>query len=138
MLPPLPLVADVMRPVPHLVPAETPASEVAAYMHTERQRHVFVSDGDGHIAGLVNRARLLRHLVARRLADNLTPDLPIGELVVTDLIVIGEKASVADALCTMRRHHVGCLPVLDDAGRLVGLVSERLLLGAAEAVLHGH
>lgn len=135
MLPPLPLVADVMRPVHRLVPAETPASEVADYMHEQRQRHVFVSNGHGHVAGLVNRARLLRHLVARRLADDLTPDLPIGDLVVTDLIVTTATASCADALMTMRHHHVGCLPVLDAEGQLVGIVSERLLLGCVEQVI---
>lgn len=135
MLPSLPRVADVMRPVPHLVPAATLASEVATYIHTERQRHVFVADDTGHLLGLVNRARLLRHLVARRLADDLTPDLPIGELVVTDLVTTHPDASTADALRVMLRHHVGCLPVLGDDGRLVGLVSERMLLGCVAQVI---
>ena len=135
MFPSLPRVVDVMRPCLPPVAAAMPASEVAEKMHAERQRHVFVADTDGQLIGLVNRARLLRHLVARRLADNLTPDLPIGDLVVHDLVTIAPEANVTEALRTMRNRHVGCLPVLDGDGRLVGIVSERLLLGCVEQIM---
>ncbi len=135
MPPSLPSVADVMRPAPLLVPGDRPASEVAGQIHAMNQRHVFVADAEGRLVGLVNRARLLRHLVARRLADNLTPDVPIADLLVTDLVTVTPEQGVIEALRQMWTHHVGSLPVLDADGHLVGLVTERLLLGCAEEVI---
>lgn len=132
---PAPRVQDLMRPEPLTVGADVRASAVADAIEAGRHRHVLVTGADGQLVGLVNRARLLRHLVARRLAHDATPDEPIGALVVWPLVTTTPEASVADALCLMRSRRVGSLPVLDGAGRLVGLLSERMLLGYAEAVL---
>ncbi len=121
---------------PAVVPETMRASDLAVYIDTAGRRHVFVSDADGRLCGLVNRARLLRHLVARRLSGALADhDLRVGDLVVRDLITTTPEASAAAALCEMRRHHVGSLPVVDADGHLVGLVSERLLMPVADAVI---
>ena len=130
-----PRVSDLMRPTPLTVGAGVLASAVAVAIETGLHRHVLVTDADGVLVGLVNRARLLRHLVARRLTRDATPDEPIGALVVWPLVTTTPETPVADALCLMRRHRVGSLPVLDADGRLAGLLSERMLLGYAEAVL---
>ena len=121
---------------PAVVPETMRASDLAVYIDTAGRRHVFVSDADGRLCGLVNRARLLRHLVARRLSGALADDdLRVGDLVVRELITTTPETSAAAALCEMRRHHVGSLPVVDADGHLVGLVSERLLMPVADAVI---
>lgn len=57
---------------------------------------------------------------------------PLGEMIVEDIltsegrvpaITCWERSSVADALETMKRGQVRRLPVVDDSGHLVGLVS---------------
>lgn len=130
-------VADVMRPRPFTLPAHLRASEVAALIDRERVRHVLVVDDGGRLVGLINRARLLRFLVAWRLADGLIEDLPVGDLLVPNVTTIGPDAPVAEAVATMRRLRIGSLPVVDGGDVVVGLVSERMLLPFAEAVLCG-
>lgn len=130
-------VADVMRPHPFTLPAHLRASEVAVLIDRERVRHVLVVDDDRRLVGLINRARLLRFLVAWRLADGLIEDVPVGDLLVPNVTTIGPDAPVSQAVATMRRLRIGSLPVVDGGDVVVGLVSERLLLPYAEAVLCG-
>jgi len=48
------------------------------------------------------------------------------------VVTVGVDASVADAIAIMLGHHVSGLPVLDPAGRLVGIVSESDFIRRAE------
>jgi CBS domain-containing protein len=49
------------------------------------------------------------------------------------VIVVRTGATVADAVGLLVAHNIGSLPVLDDAGALVGIFSERdLLIGVQE------
>ncbi|HLG85546.1 MAG TPA: CBS domain-containing protein [Bradyrhizobium sp.] len=48
------------------------------------------------------------------------------------VVTVGVDASVADAIAIMLGHHVSGLPVVDAAGRLVGIVSEGDFLHRAE------
>ncbi len=48
------------------------------------------------------------------------------------VITVGVDASVADAIITMLAHHISGLPVVDSAGRLVGIVSEGDFIRRAE------
>lgn len=124
-------VADLMAPDLPAVPDTTPAFEVARRMVQERLRHVLV-ECDGRLVGIVDRAALLRHLVAHyRIPES---DQPIACFVLRDPVTIAPEASAAEAVALMRRHRIGSLPVLDGE-RLVGLLSERRLLAVAEAVI---
>ena len=44
------------------------------------------------------------------------------------VVTIGQKDTVAAAARRMRKNHIGCLPVVDAEGRLVGILSERDIL----------
>jgi CBS domain-containing protein len=48
------------------------------------------------------------------------------------VVTVGVDASVADAIAIMLGHHVSGLPVVDPAGRLVGIVSEGDFIRRAE------
>lgn len=48
------------------------------------------------------------------------------------VITVDVEASVTDAITTMLAHHVSGLPVIDSAGRLVGIVSEGDFIRRAE------
>ncbi len=123
-------VADLMARDLPTVSSATPAFDVARRMAHEKLRHVLV-ESDGQLVGLVDRAALLRHLVAHYRA----PDgRPIGEFVLHNPVTIGPRASAFEAIQTMRRHRIGSLPVLDGK-KLVGLVSERRLMAVVHSVL---
>lgn len=53
-----------------------------------------------------------------------------GQIMQTTVVSIGAAESVTSAWRTLRKHAVHQAPVLDDAGHLVGIVSERDLLTA--------
>ena len=111
------------------------ASAVACHIDQIGRRHVFAVDAEGRLAGLINRGQLLRHLVARRLSGGVVPDVPIAELLVRALVTVFPDVTAREAICTMRRYHVGCLPVVDADGHLVGLLSERCLAPVLDAVV---
>ena len=56
------------------------------------------------------------------------PDMRVADLMTIDPIVISIDASIEDAEELLRHHRVTGLPVVDLAGRLVGVVSQTDLL----------
>jgi CBS domain-containing protein len=60
--------------------------------------------------------------------DQRTLEEPIARLSPRQPLCIEENATLADAVAAMREHRVGCMLVVDDAGYLVGIFTERDLL----------
>jgi len=56
--------------------------------------------------------------MGRRVRDVMTPEV----------VTVGEQASFKEIAATMAEHRVSALPVLDDDGRVAGIVSEADLL----------
>jgi CBS domain-containing membrane protein len=50
--------------------------------------------------------------------------VPVSEVMHRDLMTVGPDTPVAEAARILLRSKYGCLPVVDDGGRLVGLVTE--------------
>lgn len=67
-------------------------------------------------------------------------DLTVAELMTIDPIVIADDATIEDAEELLRRHRISGLPVVDLAGRLVGVISLTDLLYLAnpsvQALIH--
>lgn len=57
-----------------------------------------------------------------------TEDLRVADLMTIDPIVVSLDASIEDAEELMRHHRISGLPVVDLAGRLVGVISQTDLL----------
>ena len=103
-----------------------------------RQRHVSavpVLDSAGHLAGVVSEADLLLkvigaedlagHLIStgRRGEQSKASGVTAAELMSTPAVAIGPQESVAAAARRMHGHRVKRLPVVDETGQLVGIVS---------------
>jgi CBS domain-containing protein len=58
----------------------------------------------------------------------LEPQLTVRDLMTTNPRSIGADATLRTAVLDMRRSGVGALPVVDEANRVIGLLSERELL----------
>ena len=54
----------------------------------------------------------------------------VGERMTRDPLTIGEDANIDDALHMMRERKVRRLPVLDQTGKMVGIISDKDLLDA--------
>jgi len=109
-----------------------------------RELHVSafpVLDEAGHVVGVVSEADLLLkeagqealggYLLSsgRRGGRAKAAGLTAAELMTTPAVTIRPDDSLADAARLMHDRHVKRLPVVDQAGRLVGIVSQVDLLG---------
>jgi len=106
---------------------------VANLMVWHKIRYVPVEDDDHRLVGLVTDRTLLRFLTGdgyRRAEGSVA----VSDVMHEELITASPDTPTLEAVSTMRRHGVACLPVVHD-GRLVGLVTERDFLGVAGQLL---
>jgi CBS domain-containing protein len=122
-------VADIMQTKVVTVAAGDRLSTVEDIMRLGRVRHMPVVRG-GELVGVVSERDLLRaslsnlHSVGADERRAFLHVVEIAEVMSHPPIVIGRDASVEDAAAQMADHKIGCLPVVDEGGRLAGLVTE--------------
>ncbi len=91
----------------------------ACVMDWRHVRHVPVEDDEGHLLGLVSHRELLK-LVAKGVARSAS--ITVKEVMKPQPHTIAPQCSTLEAIELMRRHNIGCLPVVDE-GKLVGIVT---------------
>jgi CBS domain-containing protein len=118
----------------------TPYKVIAQLLEEHRISGMPVLKMGREVAGVVTEADLLavQARTARRLRAPVRlgwgargkshPALVAGELMTASPITIGPNATVPAAARLMTSHHVRLLPVVDDDGKLLGVVSRRDLL----------
>jgi len=126
-------IEQYMRTDLFTIEAEDPIEVVTHLMIWERLRYVLVEDKEHQLVGLVTHRGLLRQLTSKSSA----PRTPVSTIMRTELITVSPDTSSLDAIRTMRRYRIGCLPVVND-GRLVGLVTEDDFMDVAEKLLEEH
>jgi CBS-domain-containing membrane protein len=56
----------------------------------------------------------------------------VNQIMTPEVITVGADTTILEAANTMLRHHIGALPVVDAAGRLIGIISEGDFIRRAE------
>jgi CBS domain-containing protein len=107
----------------------------AALMEWEGLRHIPVEDDEGRLVGLVTNHDLLR-LVGHRFDRAQLDQVSISGIMRRDPHVVTPETTTVVAVEMMRRHRVGCLPVVRD-GKLVGMVTDRHIVDIAARMLTG-
>jgi CBS domain-containing protein len=134
-------VQDVMTADPVTVTPATPLKRVADVLMMQNISAVPVLSPRGTVLGVVAETDLLRkealrrdpdgghsmHLSYRRRRDLATAETA-GEIMGADPVTVRPHATVAEAARLMDWHHITCLPVTDEGGKLLGVVSPRELL----------
>lgn len=82
-------------------------------------RHIPVVDEQNRVVGVVSDRDILRSFGALG-----TDKLIIGAIMSTDVQTIGPDAPARDALARMLENKFSCLPVVDDDGGLIGVITE--------------
>jgi CBS domain-containing protein len=80
---------------------------------------------DDKVVGVFTERDLMTRVVGKGKDPNTTP---IAEVMTTPVRVVRASTPVASAASLMRSNHFRHLPVVDDDGRLVGMVALRYLL----------
>jgi CBS domain-containing protein len=75
--------------------------------------YVYVVDGDGRLVGVLS----LRDLIVA------SPAAPIGEVMIEEPVAVDVTADRDDVASVVARYNLLAVPVVDDAGRLVGIVT---------------
>jgi acetoin utilization protein AcuB len=97
-------------------------------MKQGRFRHVVIVD-EGRVVGVVSRRDIFHGALAWSLGqggkahETLLTATPAKEVMASDVVTIDPGASLGEAAALLRKHQIGCLPVV--AGdELVGILTE--------------
>jgi CBS domain-containing protein len=125
-------VQEVMTSNPTTVRPDTPATEAAQIMKNEDTGIVPIADGD-RLAGVITD----RDLTLKIVAEGGSPETTVGELASKDLVTIDPQQSLEEAARLMAEHQVRRLPVVEEDGRLVGILSQKDVAEAGPDTLTG-
>ena len=116
-------VGDLNLQTDHRIDPQTPLAEV--YRAFDEQRHgaAMVCDGDD-VVGIFTQ----RDVLYRTALEDLDPQTPISDLMSDRPVTIGLNEALAEALRAMVEGGYRHIPVVDDDGRQVGLLSSRVIL----------
>ena len=118
-------VEQLIRRTVQTLPPEATCKDAASLMSQEGIGTVVVVDGDYPLGIITDRDLVVRVMAEGRLADKTQlQDVMSGE----PILLEGDR-SVDDVIKTMRNERIRRLIVVDDQGRLEGLVSSDDLLG---------
>jgi CBS-domain-containing membrane protein len=109
-------VEDIMtRDVVSFFPEQTlPLAEDV--MRIRRFHHIPVTEADGRLLGIVSQLDLLL---------SRDGDVRVADLMTKDVWTVRPDTLAENACRTLLDHEFRCLPVVDEHGRLCGIVTER-------------
>jgi len=102
-------------------------------MEEQHLRYVPVEDDKGKLVGLISQ----RMLMKRRNQNALWKkgkNVKVSDVMVDTMITTTPEATINEAIELMRKHEIGCLPVVVD-GTLVGAISEHEFLSITNRLL---
>ncbi|MGW7459451.1 CBS domain-containing protein [Streptomyces sp. NPDC054797] len=117
-------VNDVMTHAVISVDRQAPFKEIVESMRQWRISALPVLSDEGRVAGVVSEADLL--LKAQGMDESRA--VTAGQLMTVPAVTVRRDATIAGAARLMARGHLKRLPVVDDDGRLIGVVSRGDLL----------
>ncbi len=107
---------------PRTIGFDAPGECAVRTMNWHHTRHLLVMD-DGELLGVISERDLSAEGIARG------RQLTVGEVWrERPLIAVPKDASICEVALRMLEHHVGCVPLLDDARRAVAVLTRRDLV----------
>jgi CBS domain-containing protein len=118
---------EMCDPDPPQVSVEATVADAIRTMLTQHVGAVGVVDNEGRIAGIFTERDVLRKLA---LSGRDPMQTPILDVMTTPVELATLATTAAEALATMLERHYRHLPVVDDHGMMLGMLSIRNLLQA--------
>lgn len=120
------------------VSPETPVTEIVSIMEEKGVKRVLVMEGD-KLVGIVSKLDVLRCLTGscEELAQKVifkASEAPVnvGDIMSCKVVTVKANDSVEEAARLLLKHRISGLPVVDENGNLVGILSESDLIHRAE------
>ena len=124
------LVRDVMTKEVVTLARNDKLATAQDVMQLGRIRHMPVIDEQGELVGLVSQRDLFHSALLKamgygtRAADKLREMYLVKETMISPVVTIQPDATVAEAAGLMLEHKIGALVVVDESGKLAGIVTE--------------
>ena len=113
-------IREIMTSNPSTVEHDQPVVEAARIMKQEDAGVVPVTE-NGRLAGMVTD----RDIAIRVVAEGKDPaETTVREIASTNLVTVDTQQELDEALRLMAKHQVRRLPVVEEDGRLVGVVAQ--------------
>jgi CBS domain-containing protein len=113
-------IKDVMTSDPCTIDAGKSVAYAAKMMRDEDVGLAPIVEGDKLIGMLTDRDIAIRVVAEGRNPDQVT----VGEVASQQVVTIDPQQDLAEALRIMAKHQVRRLPVVEEDGRLVGVVAQ--------------
>lgn len=126
-------VADLMTPEVVTLRESDDLALADNIFYLGRIRHLPVVNAQGSLCGLVTHRDLLKCYAVR--GEYRGRATRARDMMNTDLVTVRATTPLRQALQLMMRNKYGCLPVTDDAGTLVGILTEADLVRFAAEVI---
>lgn len=111
--------------------------DAKAILDSRKFRHLPVVDGEGRLLGMVTDRDIRSAYPSTMLSAeerqqilNRVRQTPVGDIMSANNMVLTATSTLDDALLLFERKSVGALPVLDEGGRVIGILSFNDLLKA--------
>jgi acetoin utilization protein AcuB len=134
------LVKDWMSPAPLTVSPETPVLEALRLLKERGFRRLPVVEGS-KLIGIVTDKDLKEAMPSKATTlsvwemSYLLAKLTVREVMATEVLTVNSLETLEDAALRMQERKLGGMPVLDNAGALVGILTITDVLGALVRVL---
>jgi CBS domain-containing protein len=114
-------IRELMTANPKSLENTSTVVEAARLMREEDAGIVPVVEGEKLVGTVTDRDIALRVVAEGRSPESTT----VGEIASRELVTIDPQQDIDEALRLMARHQVRRLPVVEEDGRLVGIVAQR-------------
>jgi CBS domain-containing protein len=124
-------IADLMTRDPVTVNERTTAARALALLTEVGVRHLPVVDHGRNLLGVISQRDLLAHVSAgggRRL---------LATIMQADVVAVTPDTPAHEAAYLILHHGIGCIPVVDRDGHLVGIATDADFVRVAYAALGG-
>jgi CBS domain-containing protein len=113
-------IRDVMTKSPRSLESGATVMEAARLMRDEDAGIIPVVEGEKLVGTVTDRDIAIRVVAEGKSAETIT----VGEIASRELVTIDPQQDLDEALRLMARHQVRRLPVVEEDGRLVGIVAQ--------------
>ena len=117
-------VGDLISSPPLSCPPETPVREVAQLMTRINSRSALITDPAGQILGVVTDSDFR----AKVLVENLPWQTPVHKIMSTPVTPVDSNLSLCEVMVIMLQENLTSVPISDETGSLLGVVTDQDLL----------
>jgi len=112
-------IREAMTRNPRTIEPGAPVQEAARLMKSENVGAIPAVEGDRLVAIVTDR-----DIAIKVVAEGKSPDTPVSEIASRDLVTIDPDQSLDEAARLMGQHQLRRLPVVEEDGKLVGILAQ--------------